>query len=966
MDELFDTVRAQASKAAWSRGVELARSDAVTREGGDEDELILRVRPSAGVIHPTVVLYVGDAEWECDCPGGEDPCEHVAAAVIALRRAEREGKTLPAAGEGTSGGRVAYRLARTGDGLAFERAIVDGQCEERLTTTLTALATGRVDGPPVSPTQADLAAERALGTRHSGPMPRGVMRSLLAALEGCGDVSLDGEPIRTSGEAVVTLVRLLAEDGGFRLVCALEPTIDEQLGAGLVRCGDEIRELAPSRLTGREAEELARGRRFPAEALPELLADVLPELERRVPVRIETDALPETERVPPRLVLETGREGDRLSVLPLLVYGDPPTARVDAGRLVHLGGAVPIRDEAEEQRLADRLRKSLGLTPGHRTLLEAESALELVPKMGRLAVVRGEPERSFFHAAPLEAALSIEDDRVSLDFAPTGGDGQVSAETVLAAWRGGRSLVPLEGGGFAPLPADWLARFGRQVADLLAARDAEGRVGAAALPDLGRLCADLDHPPPAALGPLRQLLEGPDALPESPLPQDLRAELRDYQQEGVRWLAFLRKAGLGGLLADDMGLGKTLQALCAIGPGSLVVAPTSLLPNWEEEIRRFRPNLSVAVYHGAGRELDDQADVTLTTYALLRRDREALAGRRWPAVVLDEAQAIKNPDSQVAQAAYTLRADQRITLTGTPVENRLDELWSQLHFLNPGLLGGRRDFEERYARPIAQGDEDALRHLRERLRPFVLRRRKADVAPELPPRTEMVLHCMLSEEERTIYDAVRAATRDEVVRQLEGGGSVLAALEALLRLRQACCHPRLLPGQTADASAKLALLQDRLETAVSEGHKALVFSQWTSLLDLVEPRLAAAGLAFTRLDGSTRDRGAVVRAFSEPGGPPVFLISLRAGGTGLNLTAADHVFLLDPWWNPAVEEQAADRAHRIGQERPVFVYRMVAEQTVEERILALQEEKRKLADAALSEAGAAGRITRDDLLALLA
>ena len=269
------------------------------------------------------------------------------------------------------------------------------------------------------------------------------------------------------------------------------------------------------------------------------------------------------------------------------------------------------------------------------------------------------------------------------------------------------------------------------------------------------------------------------------------------------------------------------------------------------------------------------------------------------------------------------------------------------------------------ARPLAAGDAAVAEHLRQRIRPFVLRRRKSEVAPELPPRTELVLHAVLSPEERTLYDAIAAATRAEVLVQLETGGGVMAALEALLRLRQACCHPRLLPGQTLDQSAKLELLVDRLDTIAAEGHKALVFSQWTSLLDLVEPRLTAAGLGFVRLDGSTRDRAAVVASFQAEAGPPVFLISLRAGGTGLNLTAADHVFLLDPWWNPAVEEQAADRAHRIGQDKPVFVHRLVAAGTVEERILELQARKRALAGVALAEAGATAGLTREDLLGLL-
>jgi SNF2 family DNA or RNA helicase len=392
-----------------------------------------------------------------------------------------------------------------------------------------------------------------------------------------------------------------------------------------------------------------------------------------------------------------------------------------------------------------------------------------------------------------------------------------------------------------------------------------------------------------------------------------------------------------------------------------------VLANWLDEIRRFRPSLRAHLHHGPARALDPEVEVTVTSYALLRRDIELLAGEEWDCAVLDEAQMIKNPESQVARAAFALRARWRLTLTGTPVENRLDELWSQMHFLNPELLGARREFDERIARRAAAGDAEAIARLRERIRPFVLRRLKRDVAPELPARTELVLRCALEADERAVYDAVRAATRREVVAKLEHGGSVIEALEALLRLRQAACHAGLVPGQHVPRSSKLALLVEQLDETAAEGHKALVFSQWTSLLDRVEPLLREAGIAFARLDGATRDRAGVVRSFQAESGPPVLLISLKAGGTGLNLTAADHVFLLDPWWNPAAEDQAADRAHRIGQTRPVFVHRLVAEDTVEERILALQARKRALADAAIGEAAARGgpSLSRDDLLALL-
>jgi len=965
MRNLFEKVRERASRAAWSEGVELARAGAVQGEREDADEIVLRVRPRVGVVHPTVLLLPEDAEWECDCASDEDPCAHVAAAVIALRGAEREGKTLSAAP--APAGRVAYRFRSTPAGLALERSVLHAGGETPLRTTLSALATGSRAGPPVAPTRIDLTVESTLGTQREGPLPRGILRALLPVLEGAGDLTLDGAPVAASREPVGSVARITDEGGGgFRLVVEPEPRPERDLGGGFVLAGGAIRELAPLQLSARERDELTgAGKRFPLDQAAELVSDVLPSLGRRMPVVVESQRLPAARREPPRIALETARAGDGLSVLATLVYGRPPLARVDAGRLVHLGGGVPLRDEAAEERLVARLRSALGLAPGHRVELAPEAAIPFVERLaGFEAEVSGDAHRAFRLAPALEPELALAGDGFTLRFRSRleGRELEADPGRVLAAFRRGEPLVPLLGGGFAPLPADWLARFAGPLADLLAARDATGGVPTALLPDLARVAALLDQPPPPGFERLAGLLRG--EWPDTPLPADLAATLRGYQREGVRWLAALGRLGLGALLADDMGLGKTVQALAALHGRTLVVAPTSLLGNWEEEIARFRPGLRASVYHGAGRALDDAADVTLSTYTLLRRDREVLAGVDWDTVVLDEAQAIKNPGSQAAQAAFALRGARRITLTGTPVENRLDELWSQLHFLNPGLLGGRSDFDERSARPIAAGDAAAAERLRARIRPFVLRRKKAEVAPELPPRTEAVLHAELSEEERALYDAVAASVRAEVLAELQRPGGVLAALELLLRLRQACCHPRLLPGQTLDRSAKLELLVDRLDTTAAEGHKALVFSQWTSLLDLVEPRLEAAGLGFARLDGATRDRAGVVAQFQAAGGPPVFLISLKAGGTGLNLTAADHVFLLDPWWNPAVEEQAADRAHRIGQDKPVFVYRLVAAGTVEERILALQAKKRALADHALAGTAAAS-LTRADLLTLL-
>ena len=965
MEKAFAAVRAVCSPAVWSRGIELVRLGAVVGERMQDDEARLRVATKGGVIARTVTLFLDDGDWECTC--GARPCEHAAAAVIALKRARDEGKDLPAPSRPT--GAIAYRFRRGPGGLALERGVRMGESFVPFETTLSALS-ANPDAPTFTARQDDLAVELALSGHRRGALPKAIVAKLLRAMAALTDVELEGKPVRTSPDPVGPRVVVTEQGEGFRLVLEDDPGLSEAFANGIALWGDTLRPVAELKLTGRELHELPGGKHFGPGGLSELVTEVLPGLQGRVTLDVRTDRLPGTERLPPRIAIETRRDGETLHALATLVYGVPPRARVDGGKLVHLGGKVPLRDERAEAAEVRRLAASLGLAPGVPATLEGTKAVEMAGKLARWGgEVRGEGREHFALAPALTPRVRV-DDGGDLDVAfvveaAGAAPRRASASSVIGAWRAGEQLVALEGGGYAPLPADWLSRFGARVADLLAAREEAGTLPRAVLPDLARLCDDLDLPRPAALPGLTSLVEGFEGVRGAPLPADLTATLRDYQRRGVDWLAFLRDAGMGALLADDMGLGKTLQALCAVRGRTLVVAPTSVVHNWSDEIRRFRPALSIAVYHGAKRELDETADVTITTYALLRRDEEALAAIAWDTLVLDEAQTIKNPESQVARAAARLNAAWRVALSGTPVENRLEELWSQMHVLNRGLLGGRRDFQDRYARPIADGVLGAAERLRERIRPFVLRRLKRDVAKELPSRTDAVLWCTLDEGERRVYDAVRAATLSEVVAKLAEGGTVLAALEALLRLRQAACHAGLVPGQAADSSSKVERLLGALDTIVADGHKALVFSQWTSLLDRVEPHLGAASIPFERLDGATVDRAGVVERFQDEGGPPVLLVSLKAGGTGLNLTAADHVFLLDPWWNPAVEDQAADRAHRIGQQKPVMVYRLVAEDTVEERILALQEAKRRVADAALGEAEAAASLTRDDLLALL-
>jgi superfamily II DNA or RNA helicase len=432
----------------------------------------------------------------------------------------------------------------------------------------------------------------------------------------------------------------------------------------------------------------------------------------------------------------------------------------------------------------------------------------------------------------------------------------------------------------------------------------------------------------------------------------LEGILRPYQKEGVYWLRFLSRNGLGGILADEMGLGKTLQALAFMrmldGP-SLVVCPSSLLFNWMREAQKFVPELKVLCIEGAERgKLFPQiikSNLVLTSYPLLRRDIDRFREFKFASIILDEATHIKNPDTQNAQAAMALIGKHRFVLTGTPVENSVRDLWSILHFVLPGYLGRREDFRERYELPISRGSQPESARLAKRLRPVMLRRLKQQVAQDLPEKIEQVTYCDLSPEQEEFYQKLRQEGRrkvEELSGTKEQGRARIAMLTALLRLRQVCCDLRLVGQEAKRPSGKMELLEELLEEAIDGGHRVLLFSQFVSMLRLIRAQLDEAGIRYGYLDGETKDRGKAVDEFQRSETLPLFLISLKAGGVGLNLSAADTVVHFDPWWNPAVEAQATDRAHRIGQTRVVTSYKLIARATVEEKILSLQQKKRAM------------------------
>jgi SNF2 family DNA or RNA helicase len=448
----------------------------------------------------------------------------------------------------------------------------------------------------------------------------------------------------------------------------------------------------------------------------------------------------------------------------------------------------------------------------------------------------------------------------------------------------------------------------------------------------------------------------------------LEEVLRPYQRQGVAWLQFLRENKFGGILADEMGLGKTLQTLAFIhschanrklsGP-VLIVCPTSLVFNWLAEAKKFTPGLKAVALHGTGRHqrFEDiaRSDLVITSYALIRRDAERYRELEFDTLVLDEAQHIKNRQTQNALAVKAVRAGHRLVLTGTPMENSVLDLWSILDFLMPGYLGSATDFREHYEQPITRDKDEAVQaRLGRRLRPFILRRLKTEVAKDLPAKLEQVSYCELTDDQAEIYKQVLAVSRKEVMDAVGAQGvakSKMIVLNALLRLRQICCDLRLLKLENAeftdDSSGKLAMFGELLEEAMDGGHRVLVFSQFTTMLGLLKDKLTAENIEFCYLDGATTNRGAVVEKFQGNAKIPVFLISLKAGGVGLTLTGADTVVHFDPWWNPAVEDQATDRAHRIGQTRVVTSYKLITRGTVEEKILALQQKKRAIIKATL-------------------
>ena len=708
-------------------------------------------------------------------------------------------------------------------------------------------------------------------------------------------------------------------------------------------------------------------------------------------------------------------EGDSTPIMHLLPAGSGFRAEmfvrpfVDAGPYlkpsqgtVHVIAEVngqktqAVRDLEQEKELADRIEEHCPvlldaeaeegerhwILDGPESCLELLLALKREQEAGGVQVLWPEGEKL---KLPREATFQTFDLKVhkKRDWFELSGDLKIGEETVMSM-KSLLELIRATPGKFIPLGEDTFLtlsqKLRRRLEELDAFSESRGKglrinpLAALALEGLEEEFSGLetDEHWKARFETIRSVQ---NLNPK--LPSPLKAELRDYQLDGFKWLSRMAAMELGACLADDMGLGKTVQALALIlsrapqGP-TLVVAPTSVCANWQDEAEKFAPTLTPILFGGKNRQdiirLAGPMDLVVCSYGLLQQEIEMLQNKKWQTIVLDEAQAIKNATTKRNRAAMALDSDFRIITTGTPLENHLSELHALFSFINPGLLGSRKRFSEQFAVPVERdGDKEARRRLRKLVHPFILRRIKSEVLEELPARTDVVLKVSMSEQEAAFYEAVRLQSLETLEQVSENPGeNHLRILAEITRLRQAACNPRLVMGETKIPSAKLEAFGNLVEELRNTGHKALVFSQFVSHLKLIREFLEEKNIDYRYLDGSTPQakRKKEVAAF-QAGQGDLFLISLKAGGTGLNLTAADYVIHMDPWWNPAVEDQASDRAHRIGQERPVTVYRLVGRGTIEEKIVKMHQEKRDLANSLLEGTDMAARVTAEDLVKLI-
>ena len=946
INPLFTEIKTLLTPALWSEAVQMARSAQFAITSQEEDKISLQLHLPGQKIHPCVELWPKDLDWKCTCPSKQDPCLHVTAAVIHLKN--------PSVKKDSDLQTMVYSIEKENQKIQLQRYLksdstlkpdpyVDGDL------------TGRTQ---VTRTSCDLQVERLLHSRKKNfPLTeRKEILEILSLLKPTHQLVFAETPIEIQNQTLNRTIQIEDKNEGLKLTLKdsfvkeeiLLQTSDWLIHKNKLYFQTSIKWLKnhlPS-FTGTEVF-------IPRKDRQNFVVKILPEIEKQYNVTHLSQTLPKLKTAAPfvDLYIQKNNNGD-LVVTPRLFYGSPVLAqKVNGSMKYEKEDIVILEDTKKEQELRKKLKYELQLQIDRPTNFPNYEALEFMQraeawsKSGQVDLYKEQPT--------LIPEVQLIDDRLSVSLKHPKNSDSIPFDQAWDCWQKEKSQVQLLSGQWTKLPKEWFEKYAAQLQSLLLLQEKKRQIPKYAWPQWATLNQELGLPQPKVLETFQKLVENFTSIPQAPLPKDLTASLRPYQKQAVNWLSFLQKHHLGALLADDMGLGKTLQTLCVLQGQCLIVCPTSVLRTWEKEIEKFRPQLSASIYHGPQRTLKTQSQIIITSYGVLKRDLSELCQRHWDNIVLDESQIIKNHKSQVAQAISQVPGDFRVALSGTPIENRLQDLYSQFDFILPGFLTQTHQNTET---------------LKKQIQPFFLRRLKEDVAQDLPPKTEMIIRCELSSDERDLYNSLLSSTQQEIVDRLQEGQDLFSLLELLLRLRQSCSHPHLLPGQKLTnnftTSTKVETLIERLHNTIPLGHKVLIFSQWTGFLDIIEKRLEQESISSCRLDGKTKERNKIIDLFQSKDGPSTMLISLKAGGVGLTLTQADHIYIMDPWWNPASEEQAADRAHRIGQDKPVFVHKLICENTLEERIIELQEKKQELARSVLDGAGQAS-LTRDDILFLL-
>jgi SNF2 family DNA or RNA helicase len=982
------TVQKKIPPGLWSRGVELARlgfvrTDTATwnpKNPPAECRFAVLVKDVVKV--PQIHLYLDDEDITCSCVRRAEFCEHIAAVVAWIKN------PTPITQQTNTQQAPEARSAQIAYVIQAETKEEDPHHPPLLLITRKILGSTQANALAEAPTL-DTSLVSRIGAQQTGRLIAKDAALRVQAID-C-DLRLDGllKPGTTSisSQGFFPIARYLRESqqvyiNGKPTSIVLEtrkPKGELKPGPGLsweltVHVGPSQQspvELLASEDGSQQVMRVRRGtsllpksRTYTADERAQMVAE-LPKLQEALDLDVFGE-IPEVSDVQPVLNLKLEPiDQDQWSAQVTILYPVQNPALT-----------VYQRNPGKEHALERQAQMEFHLKLNQTQVIETPRALEIKERAQKLKIRLGTllNHSQTLHATKLAPLVSLSSDgrpEISL------GSEDVSLERAWSAFEAGESVVSGGSGRWFALPTAWFSKNRSMLERFLLLRDSRASLLnpemteflKTSIAETNAITEDPNRPTSAAATAIASghasLHDAIRALDKEPKVPKLEAQLRDYQLHGVKWLLRLKKVGLGALLADDMGLGKTLQAIATLDhkKQTLVVCPTSVLWNWRDQISRFRPELSLGVFWGPNRDWKKvhKSSVIITSYSLLKSEIDTFRKTTWDAVIADESQTLKNPYSQAAQLIKQIPARFRIALSGTPLENRLTDLWSQMDFAVPGILGPKRD-----------AGSLSIPQIQSRIQGFFLRRTKEEVAKELPPKSIMTLTVELTPEEREVYQTVIAAQREELIRALEESSEDAARprkgvtiLEALLRLRQASCHPRLIDPTSMLTSSKVDLLVERLDESAAQGHRALVFSQWTSLLDLIEPELSERGIRFVRLDGSTRDRESVVSEFQAPGGPQVFLLSLKAGGTGLNLTAADEVYFMDPWWNPTTEAQASDRAHRIGQTRPVSIFRLIAKDTIEERVEQVQVQKRTLAQQTLSEEIQAGALDIQELKLLL-